>query len=287
MATKSNMSLLPIICTVWFLSIGIEPAHAIVSAGYDGINKYSHILYPNCLYGNRAGATYVSNLNQELVYYNAASALFLYQDSNAWESDLWASYAGAASAEDVNFFAFSGHGFRYDYYPVLNGASCHFYVKNGGEPWHSSSEEGLQEVNATWNEIRWGHGTNKWASFYSCNWLTNGNIWSNYEKICRMFEGLHLMTGFASIMYLDSREGTTYGFNLVYYGQTFKNAWFNAASYWQTQRTEGDSIARVQGAKSCINDTIYSWSAGPVWYIYNPDGYSAWSLTIPHDGQPK
>lgn len=102
-----------------------------------------------------------------------------------------------------------------------------------------------------------------------------------------MFEGLHLMTGFASVMFLDSREGTTYGFNLAYYGQTFKDAWFNAASYWQTQRTDGDSIARVQGASTCQYDSIYSWSSDPAWYINSPNLYVAWSLTIPHDGQPK
>ena len=112
----------------------------------------------------------------------------------------------------VSFFVFAGHGLRYDYWSELNDNSAlHMYSQNGNPNYHSDTEEGKTTVNATWDEVKAGStGKLRFASFYNCNWLTNGGSTVRQQKIYSMFEGVNLMTGFASLMYLDSREGTTY-----------------------------------------------------------------------------
>ncbi len=73
-------------------------------------------------------------------------------------------------------------------------------------------------------------------------------------------------------MYLDSREGTLYGQKLVS-GKSFKNAFIEAAQYYQTQRESGDSVARVIGYTAAQNDTIttyHTYLSSENWYINNP-----------------
>jgi len=49
----------------------INPTSAFaLKAGFDGVSDYSHWWYPNCSYGDRAGAEYVNNL------YNAIKSSF-------------------------------------------------------------------------------------------------------------------------------------------------------------------------------------------------------------------
>lgn len=106
-------------------------------------------MYADCGYGDRAGATYVSNL------YNAISSQFSlgfkYTDDNAWEKDITVSQY----MNGVDLFAFSGHG--------LNGSggnAMHFYVKNNIEAYHNGmiqAEEWDDRVNAYTFETRFGH----------------------------------------------------------------------------------------------------------------------------------
>lgn len=104
-----------------------------------------------------------------------------------------------------------------------------------------------------------------------------------------MFEGLRLMMGFASVMYLDSREGTAYGNNLSSSTTSIRGAFFSAASRYQVQRTDGDSIARCLGYTDSKDQKI-SNTQGPLastlWYKNYNGGYSIIETqTIPHTGE--
>lgn len=262
----------------------IPGSAAALTLGFEGVNDYSgSILEPNCAYGDRAGATYVQNLDKALASH---PRYFMYINDSAWESDVhedgWINKA--------NFFVFAGHGLRYDYWPELNDmSSAHFYSQKGNPNYHNSSEEGSDSVNATWDEVRMGStGTLRFASFYSCNWLTNGGSQARQNKISQMFEGVNLVTGFASVMYLDSREGTTYG-NYLEAGVPVKKAWFDAAQEWQTQLDPPGSTvyARVVGHISAENDTFYSYKSSVPTYNEDPSNYKIWTLPISTTGVKK
>lgn len=263
--------LIVILCVVMLFP---SSAFALTS-GFDGINKYSSLLYPDCDYGDRAGASYVNNLKNALPFTNN----FIYTDNLAWEWDL-TSYQ---YMNGVDFFAFSGHGFN-----ESTESTAHFYVKNNGDPWHSSSEENYDSVNASTNEVRFGHDKLKWVTMYSCNWLTNNGSTTKLENIYKTFEGATLTMGFASVIYLDSREGTEYG-NNISSGMSFRSAFIEAAKIYQVQRETGDSIARVQGYTLAKDDTKNGYFASlpeTSWYINYPSAYSIiQTVTIPHTGQ--
>lgn len=147
---------------------------------------------------------------------------------------------------------------------------------------HSSSEEGLDSVNATWDEVHMGSTeVLRFASFYSCNWLTNGGSQERQDKIMQMLEGVNLVTGFASTMYLDSREGTTYGAKLED-GFSVREAWFEAAQRWQPQLDPAGSIvyARVVGHVSAKDDTFYSYQSSVPTHNEDPDNYKDWNVRI-------
>ncbi|ABB15566.1 DUF6345 domain-containing protein [Carboxydothermus hydrogenoformans] len=248
-----------------------------LTAGFDGINKYSSLLYPDCTYGDRAGASYVNNL------YNAISNKFTlgfkYLDNNAWESDITIN----RYMNNVDFFSFAGHGKNYSAYEN----AAHFYVKNDGDQWHSSSEEDYDNINARTNETRFGHNKLKWVNMYCCWWLYDGGNSTKRQNFYKMFEGATLMLGFSSVMYLDSREGTEFGQKLVN-GYTIKTAFLEAAKKYQPQRADGDSIATVIGYKLAANDTISNYFGTLLpsnWYINNPSAYGVIAqVVIPHNG---
>jgi Family of unknown function (DUF6345) len=252
-----------------------------VAVGLSGINIYTVDTFLKCNYGDRAGASYVVNLGEELKAGGHSVSFYALNDA-AYQMDLKA----YGIADTVKFFAYSGHGLRYDYYPQLNDSSAtHFFAQDGYPSSHDGTQEGADKVNATWDEVRLGHGANgtRWASFYSCNWLTNGGSSSRQQKIGRMFEGLRLMTGFASVMYLDSREGSTYG-NYLRGGNTIINSWFAAARKWQPQNS-ADVIVRVYGYRPASSDTINSnVSAAPNYVNYYGD-FTSWDTVVVGTGQ--
>lgn len=268
---------------VGLLILGMIPGSAAaLTLGFEGINDYSgSLLEPNCIYGDRAGATYVQNLDTALASH---PRYFIYTNDSVWESDV---HTGGW-IDKANFFVFAGHGLRYDYWPELNNmSSLHFYSQNGDPDYHSSSEEGLDSVNATWDEVRVGStGTLRFASFYTCNWLKNGGSNERLQKIYQMFQGVNLMTGFASTMYLDSREGTEFG-QLLESGATVKEAWFRAARKYQPQLDPSGSIvyARVVGHVSAENDTLYSYHSSVPTYSEDPSGYTWWDWVIVTTGE--
>lgn len=190
-------------------------------------------------------------------------------------------------AYDVDFFAYAGHGTSNTGYNAL-----HFRTIGTDADDHTSADHTdaskLAKIEARTTGIRLG-GTLKYATFYTCNFLTNGGSTTKQEEIYKMFEGARLVMGFASTMYLDSREGTRYGNRMASGSYTIEETFIDAAERYQVQRTAGDSIARVVGYTSAASDkltTTKSVLTSTLWYKNNNSLYSIINtVTIPHTGQ--
>lgn len=254
--------------------------------GFDGINNYN-----TCGFGNRAGASYVEALKTELAASNSSYSVvpmpnnFINKDNSALESDI------NTYANSVEFYAFAGHGLnmtaRLGSSSLYN--SAHFSTMNNSSTFHDTSNEYDSRSNFNTGEAQWG-GNLLVANMYCCNWLTNDGNASKQTYIFNGFKGTNLLMGFSSVMYLDSREGKLLGYYLRK-GNTYKNSFLSAARYYQTQRSDGDTIARVIGYTSSANDTMTArQGARPSsqWYTNSPSLYSTIiSETIPHNGQTK
>ncbi len=82
--------------------------------------------------------------------------------------------------------------------------------------------------------------------------------------------------GFASVMYLDSNEGTEYG-HYISIGRSFKQAFFDAAYNHQIY---SDTVARVMGAIKSENDSYWSYSTDPDPWLQHPEEYDYWDRVI-------
>lgn len=211
-------------------------AAASISGSFCGIDQYLNMV-------PRAGAAYVRRLNTEMStnfgsLYNYTSTI--YTDSQVTASRLQQSLNGSGKT----LFSFSGHG-------SSNGP----YVYNGT----ILTKENIQSKH-------------KYIMMYTCNWMTNGGTTAGLQKIYNTFHGTRLQLGFASQMYLDSREGTAFGRNLS--EQTVINAFLNAARIYQPQKTDNDSIARVTGYTSARNDYIFDSKPNAPSYSSSPGSFS-------------
>lgn len=249
-----------------------------LKGGFLGVSKYSSI-FGSCLYGDRAGAQYVTNLKDGLS--TIMNAAFVRLNGDANESQL----RDINLTSNVDLLAYSGHGLMFE-----KENAAHFFARSTGQSWHNSSMEGNDEVNARTNEVRFGHNMLKWVIMYTCNWLTNGGDKEKLENIYKTFEGATLVMGFASTMYLDSREANLFAQFLVKDKKSFREAFISAAKKYQPQRQNGDSIARVMGYTLAKNDSLFNnfYGCRPKneWYINYKQGYSIIdTIIIPHTGQ--
>lgn len=238
-------------------------------SGFDGIDKYQSI--GGCDFGDRYGVEYVKNLNSALgsgIFINS----FLYADEYAWESDLT-----GTNANSVDFFAFAGHGVSAKF--LGGNAAAHFFTQNSSSPPYHPSHY-ADAVNADWSEISWGGSGNrlKWVTMYCCNFLTNFGDQTYYNNLKHIFNGVHLVMGFASEMWLDSNEGTKYG-QLIAQENSFKYAFFTAAYEYQYGHLI-DTIARVMGANISKDDKWDSYSSDPDPFLQHPEEYSYWDEQI-------
>jgi len=94
------------------------------------------------------------------------------------------------------------------------------------------------------------------------------------------------MMGFASIMYLDSREAGWYAARIGA-GWTIKDSYFDAASQYQPQLPysstdpDGKVIARVKGYSTKGNDKWdSSTTAAPSYSSTNASIFSTWDRVI-------
>ena len=83
------------------------------------------------------------------------------------------------------------------------------------------------------------------------------------QNILNMMNGTRLIMGFASTMYLDSREGTYFGSMLG--EEMISQAYLKAVKRYQPQRGAGQTTyARIVGYKSAYGDTLdNSYSYAP------------------------
>ena len=217
-----------------------------VDGSFCGINDYLTM-------EDRAGATYVTKLNTELAVafgslYNYSG--ILYKDSEVTKSRLKSSM----NASPKTIFSFSGHG-----------------AQTGPYTYDSTI---LPKT-----EIKMQH---RYVMMHTCNWMTNNGSSAEVTKIYNTFNGTRLQLGYASKMYLDSREGYTFGQNLT--NKTVVNAFLSATRIYQPQRTDSDTIARVMGYTSAKNNYITTTSAAPS-YSSSPSSFSIIvTETIPHTG---
>jgi hypothetical protein len=74
-----------------------------------------------------------------------------------------------------------------------------------------------------------------------------------------MFQGIHVITGFASKMYIKKNEGTTYG-TYLRQGYAFKDAWVNAAKLNQPKINDAGYNINAAWAyhKNYQNDTMWA-----------------------------
>lgn len=276
MKTKKLLKV-TLITTILFSSLFSGVANAAWTQGYSGQSAYSRT--GGCSYGDRAGGEYVQSLHDTMVGNNLASTGTVYRDNQSWKSDLTGSFANSKQ-----FFAFGGHGLDANVYSNGRGAGSHFYTLNSSTIFHNSHFDA--NANAQWDDIRWGTNSLRWATMYQCNFLRNFGSTTNEAKILNMFQGMHLMMGFASIMYLDSREGSRYAARMGA-GWTIKDSFFDAADYYQPSlryeetNPTGIVIARVQGLTTKGSDKWdSSTAAGTSYNGTNASSFSTWTKTI-------
>lgn len=254
------------------------------TANYFGVSNYSL-----CSYGNRAGRQYCENLAAQLTAPNRQPTSKIVTTSNmCTDSGAYASRA-ASLAGTANLFVFAGHGLKYNYFSSFNSRpQLHFYASSSSDSWHTAASEDADKYNLGSNEITFNNNA-KWAILYTCNWLTNDGSTTLEQNSYNLFNnGLHLMCGFGSRIYLDSREGTVLG-DYLRDSYTIKQSFFSAAQAFQPQLdpssgTNGNVYAKVMGANISENDMFDSYSSQPLPYSSNPGTYNTWMITIPCTG---
>lgn len=239
---KRVISVVIAICMMFCISVDAFAATS-VTGGFAGISTYNY-----CVYGNRAGANYVNNLDSGLNLLGRLGFCGNYTRSYKYlNNEVTTSNCTGPSA--VTFFAYSGHGIVYD--QTANNA-LHVNYNSGSIKSHSSlGETTSTTINKLTSSTRFSH---KYVVLYTCNQLTNNNSAAKSNNILKMMNGTRLILGFASVMYLDSREATL--FTTKMRTETIVNAFTAAAEYYQVQRDSGDSIARAVGYNSALNDRI-------------------------------
>jgi len=243
-------------CLLWLMAVcGVGGAE---SYGWDAQNMYSEYTTEgrHCALGPRPGINYAEQVVGGFPYWY--DAVFEARDLEAWEAHLTTS--SSAWVEACDFFIWAGHGYS-------SGRGPHFFNKNSDLVHDSETQD---EANAGWSEIRWG-GVN-WATMYTCNFFYPKSSMADMFPMC---EGIHFFVGFNQTMYMDSDEGSYYGWLIcdpispVAISTAFNEA---ARAY---QPANGSSVTRTVtlGATATFSDTIYSYAGDPVKYTSNPAAY--------------
>lgn len=222
-----------------------------LTAGYFGVTEYS-----NQHMSEVPGRQYVQILNSELSSKYNVENTYSEHDKRATKSNFG---TRANSNEARTFFAWSGHGYAgaskgpllYD--GIYSKSNCHF--------------------------------KHLYVIMHSCNWLTNNGNQSEQKAIYNTFNGCRLQLGFASKMYLDSREAAAFVARME--TQTIASAYVNAARIYQVQKTEDNSIVKVTGYKDARMDYIYSGkSAAPAYSTANASQFvEHYNVEIKRTGQ--
>ena len=158
----------------------------------------------------------------------------------------------------VNMWMYAGHGYDLTY-GQQGGSSLHLYARSASTKYHGISNEYTSDTNTVWDELRLGHhGTTeelKWFVTYSCNFLRNGGSQYNVDRQGYMFEGLHQVLGFASIMYVYADVGTLFA-QRINNGYSVLNAWHLANDAWQPAGV----VTRVYGHYHTFSDSFFAFN---------------------------
>lgn len=168
---------------------------------------------------------------------------------------------------------YSGHGVIAD---TTNNALHVNQPSSGATLSHATLGESSYLINLKTTSTSFPH---KYVVLYTCNQLMNGGSTTKEANIFKMLNGTRMLFGFASQMYLDSREATLFTQNMK--SQTLLNAFFNAAKRYQTANST-PVIARVMGYKLAANDYITTQYAYAPSYLSSPSsfGYLGNDVTI-------
>ena len=205
-----------------------------VSGGFAAINNYSY-----CGYENRAGVNYVNEL-EEILKVAAANPGINYSTSYKYLNAA-ANKQKVQNSGRVTLFAYAGHGLKID----TSNNALHFNepyssVSNKNHAKIDSNGENSYLINLRTTETKFNH---KYVVLYTCNQLADQGIAAKKENILKMMNGTRLILGFASTMYLDSREGRYFGSMLG--EDTIIDAYITAVKYYQPQKPDKkDTIAR-------------------------------------------
>ncbi|MHB8062971.1 MAG: DUF6345 domain-containing protein [Ruminiclostridium sp.] len=258
----------------------------LIKVGASVESKYSSV--GNCSHGDRVTDLYADRFISEITYDPifsdpVAEKLFKWQDADAWELDMLHSGIYGISydnVDDVDFMVFAGHGFYNNHGVPYN--SMHYFTMNSSTDFHpDNGDQGHAEdiANADSQEVWWGYDVydvnpiTKWVTTYSCNFLnTSGNGWNS------IMQGVHLVMGFGSVMYIVADEGKTYGKKLRE-GTEIKTAFFDTAKQYQPQNST-PTIVRVLGAGISEHDTLTNYSEKPKPIGDANESYYYWTTTV-------
>lgn len=240
-----------------------------VSVSLTGIDDYS-----KCSYGDRAGASYITKFANALKVLDTGGTISYLQTYVKKNGDV--TTASIKNAPKTTIFAYAGHGLNYN---ATNNA-LHVNTTTSGKTHATLGEASSQEMNLITTKTTF---TQKYVVLYSCNQLTNGGSGTKGTNIINMMNGTRLMMGFASKMYLDSREATEFGRKLG--TNTICEAYMLAAKKYQAQRSDASSIARIVGYTDAKNDRLRSNAAFAPKASTNPTKFGIIdTLTIPATG---
>ena len=238
-----------------------------ITSGFAGINNYD-----NCGHADRAGVNYCNNFHAGLTNIRLSLNGITYSRSYNWSNNE-VTTTKIANASQVTFFLYSGHGVIAD---TTNNALHVNQPSSGATLSHATLGESSYLINLKTTSTSFPH---KYVVLYTCNQLMNGGSTTKEANIFKMLNGTRMLFGFASQMYLDSREATLFTQNMK--SQTLLNAFFNAAKRYQTANST-PVIARVMGYKLAANDYITTQYAYAPSYLSSPSsfGYLGNDVTI-------
>ena len=238
-----------------------------ITSGFAGINNYG-----NCGHADRAGVNYCNNFHAGLTNIRLSLNGITYSRSYNWSNNE-VTTTKIANASQVTFFVYSGHGVIAD---TTNNALHVNQPSSGATLSHDTLGESSYLINLKTTSTSFPH---KYVVLYTCNQLMNGGSTTKEANIFKMLNGTRMLFGFASQMYLDSREATLFTQNMK--SQTLLNAFFNAAKRYQTANST-PVIARVMGYKLAANDYITTQYAYAPSYLSSPSsfGYLGNDVTI-------
>lgn len=126
----------------------VTPSARAANLGFAGINDYTSGP-SDCDHGDRAGASYVQNIDAQL----SGTTVFSKTNRNVYDTDLKSTSTGP---NYTNFFAYSGHGYNFNC-GQLGGSSLHLYSRSSTQKYHGHAGEYYADVNTVWDELRLGH----------------------------------------------------------------------------------------------------------------------------------